>query len=470
MKTKNKHVSNNTTIAAISTPIGEAGIGIVRLSGTSAINIVEKIFKNNKKKSIKELPSYTIHYGNIRNPHTDEIIDEVILSIMKAPRSYTREDVIEINCHGGIVPLKKTLELIIKYGAKLAEPGEFTKRAFLNGRIDLTQAEAVIEIIKAKTELSLKISMEQLKGGLSKKIEEICRELKELLAFLEASIDFPEEEDVILLSKEEKLKRVKNIIEKIEDFIISSEQGKFIKDGISVVIAGKPNVGKSSLLNILLKEDRAIVTSIPGTTRDVIEETISIDGIPVRLTDTAGIRKTENIIEIEGVKRSRVKLESSDLVLFVLDGSSCLDKEDFVIFNEVKDKKTIVAINKIDLKLGIEIEKIKEFLEAKKIIKISATKEIGIDELKKAIISEVFEGNIPVLDGGVIITNLRHKIALEDTRESLLSCLKGFEENLSEEFICIDLRYALNSLGEIVGKTTNEDILNIIFSQFCIGK
>ena len=456
------------TIAAISTPIGEGGIGIVRLSGPDAINITSKIFKNSRKKSLKDLDSYTIHYGYIFNPRTDEIIDEVILSIMKAPRSYTREDVVEINCHAGIVPLKKTLELVVDSGASLAEPGEFTKRAFLNGRIDLAQAEAVIDIIRAKTELSLKISMEQLKGTVSRKIESLSKELRELLAFLEAAIDFSEDE-ISELTKEEKISRVKKIISELDSIISASEHGKLIKDGINVVIAGKPNVGKSSLLNVLLKEDRAIVTSIPGTTRDVIEETISINGIPVKLSDTAGIRKTNNIIEIEGVKRSMAKLELSDLVLLVLDGSSSLDKEDLAIIDEVKVRRILIVINKIDLGVVIETKKIEEF-KGKNIIKVSALKEIGIDELKKAIVDEVFAGNIPVCDGGVIITNLRHKIALENTRESLRSCLKGFEEDLSEEFVCIDLRCALDFLGEIVGKTTNEDILDIIFTQFCIGK
>lgn len=461
---KSKGIAD-ATIAAISTPVGEGGIGIVRLSGTDALNIVEKIFKNNKKKSLKELQTYTLHYGRIIEPETNEIIDEVVLSIMKSPKSYTREDVVEINCHGGIIPLKKTLELVIKLGARLAEPGEFTKRAFLNGRIDLAQAEAVVDIIKAKTDLALKMSMEQLKGGLSSKIENISNELKELLAFLEASIDFSED-DIEELSNEEKIKRIKKIIDELERLINSAEYGKIIKDGIKVVIAGKPNVGKSSLLNVLLKEDRAIVTSIPGTTRDSIEETILINEIPIKLIDTAGIRETENIIEIEGVKRSKNKLESADLILLVLEGSSCLDKEDFSILSEIKNKNTIVVINKIDLYQKIEAEK----LDSIKIVRISALKEIGIDELKKAIVSEVFAGNIPVTDGGIIVTNLRHKIALEDAMKFLMFCLKDLKGGLSEEFICISLRSALDSLGEIIGRITTEDILNIIFSKFCIGK
>lgn len=456
------------TIVAISTPLGESGIGIVRLSGKNSLNIVNKIFKPKSGKNLGEVPTFSVHFGYIVNPENNLTVDEVIVVVMKAPKTYTREDIVEINCHGGIIPIRKVLELCIFYGAKLAEPGEFTKRAFLNGRIDLTQAEAVIDIIKAKTEESLKVAINQLKGRLSEKINSINNELKNICALVETNIEFPEEEIETTNIGGIKDSLIK-ISEKIDRLLETSSEGKILREGVNTVIIGKPNVGKSSLLNELLEEERAIVTHIPGTTRDVIEESINIEGIPFVLIDTAGIRRSDDFIEKKGIEKTFNSLKKADLVLFMLDGSVDLSREDYSIADEIKNKKIILIINKIDLPLVIKEEEIKKIFSKEKTMRISLLKKIGIQDLKKRMVNIILEKGKKE-KGEVLITNVRHKILLQEAKESIKSAINTINNKMSEEFIAVDIRSALDFIGEIIGKTSTEDILNTIFNQFCIGK
>jgi tRNA modification GTPase len=456
----------NDTIAAISTPLGEGGIGIVRLSGKKAIKIADKIFKGKDK--VSNFLTHTIHYGKIVDPTTSEVIDTVLISVMHAPKTYTCEDIVEINAHGGIIPLNRILELVLSLGARLAEPGEFTKRAFLNGRIDLSQAEAVVDLIRAKTDLSAKFALSQLTGNLYKEISLLRKQILSLLVEIEASIDFYEE-DIELLSIDEILDRLNDVKEKIEELIENAKYGKILQQGVITTIIGRPNVGKSSLLNALVGEPRAIVTHIPGTTRDAIEEMIDIEGIPLKVVDTAGMRHTMDIIEEEGVKRARKALNQADLVIFVMDGSENITKDDIRIMNELKNKETIIIINKSDLPQLIDIDKVKKSLPNKPIINICATQGTGLNELKKTIREIFFAGKILSTDA-LIITNLRHKEALKSSLKNINTAINAIEDNLSFEFVAVDLRESLDNLGLIVGETVTEDILNEIFSKFCIGK
>ncbi len=460
-------MKNEDTICAISTPIGEGGIGIVRISGKDAILIADKIFFPKRNKKLSTLPSHTIHYGEIRDD-SKEKIDETLISIMKAPNTYTKEDVVEINCHGGAVPLKRVMELVLKNGARLAEPGEFTKRAFLNGRIDLSQAEAVIDIINSKTDDSLRLAVNQLSGILSKKVNAIREELISIIASVEASIDFVDE-NIEFISRVEMGKRIKRALDEIETLITTADEGKIYKEGIATAIIGRPNIGKSSLLNALLKEERAIVTSVPGTTRDVIEEWVNIQGMPLRILDTAGIRHTEDIVEIEGVKRSREAIKRADLILLLIDGSIKLKEEDKSLIEEVGDKRLIVLLNKSDLLSVVKEDDIKKFLPDKEVVSISALTGDGIDSLRSVIHSLLFKGRITAGERP-IITNLRHKTALEKTKKALETLEGSLKNEMSEEFLAVDLRGALNALGEITGETATEEILNRIFEEFCVGK
>lgn len=463
-------VSIDDTISAISTPLGEGGIGIVRVSGKNAIEIVEKIFRSPKNKELSSTKSHRIIYGYIIDPTNNEKIDEVIVSIMRAPYSYTREDVVEINCHGGMITLRKTLELVLSNGARLAEPGEFTKRAFLNGRIDLSQAEAVLDLIKSTTEESRKIAIEQLQGRLSNKITSIRDSLVWLCANIESYIDFPEEE-IEPLSKEDILYSIEKNIEELKKLLKTYDEARYFREGLLTAIVGRPNVGKSSLLNALLQKDRAIVTDIPGTTRDVIEEYLNIKGLPLRILDTAGIRDVDNIAEKEGVKRSLRSIENSDLVIALFDISEPLISEDFEVIEKVKNKNTIYVLNKIDLKPSFnETDFIKNLKSNKKpVIKISATKGEGLENLKEKII-ELCLKDWKEEREGVVISNLRHKLAIENSIKSLETALRFLKESQPLEIIAIELRYALDRLGEIVGIVTTEEILNKIFENFCIGK
>lgn len=460
-------MKNEDTICAISTPIGEGGIGIVRISGKDAILIADKIFFPKINKKLSALPSHTIHYGEIMDD-SKEKIDEALVSIMKAPNTYTKEDVVEINCHGGALPLKKVMELVVKNGARIAEPGEFTKRAFLNGRIDLSQAEAVIDIINSKTDDSLRLAVNQLSGILSKKVNAIREELISIIASVEASIDFVDE-DIEFISRHEMGKRIKKAVDEIEALITTADEGRIYKEGIATAIIGRPNVGKSSLLNALLKEERAIVTPVPGTTRDVIEEWVNIKGMPLRILDTAGIRHTEDIVEIEGVKRSRAAIKSADLILLLIDGSVKLNEEDKSLIEEVGNKRLIVLLNKSDLPPLVKKNDIEKALPEKEIVSISALTGEGIDRLRSVIHGLLFKGRITAGERP-IITNLRHKTALEKTKKALETLEGSLKNEMSEEFLAVDLRGALNALGEITGETATEDILNRIFEEFCVGK
>ncbi|MBM7624306.1 tRNA uridine-5-carboxymethylaminomethyl(34) synthesis GTPase MnmE [Sporohalobacter salinus] len=458
------------TIAAISTAVGEGGIGIVRVSGSKAIATVDKIFKSyqQENKKLSEVNTYTAHYGHIVDPETEQVVDEVISLVMKAPKTYTKEDVVEINCHGGVVPLQKILDLVLDVGARLAEPGEFTKRAFLNGRIDLSQAEAIMDVITSKTEAGLEVAMDQLEGGLSNQIDSISQKILELLAHLEASIDFPEDE-IEDFDPEELEKRVVEILEEIEDLIATSKKGRIVREGIQTAIIGKPNVGKSSLLNALLRENRAIVTEVPGTTRDVIEEVININGIPLKIIDTAGIREAKNEVEKIGIKKSQKFLERADLVLLVLDAHCGLTAEDKKIIDLAKGKDTIIVVNKTDLEPKLDIEELKEELNMKSIVETSATEGIGINELEEIISEMVFGGQIKSTDQ-TLITNLRHKEALENAYDNMKKVKETVERDLPADFVTIDLKAALEKLGKITGDTVDEDIIDRIFADFCLGK
>jgi tRNA modification GTPase len=455
------------TITAISTPFGESGIGIVRLSGSSADPIARKLFK--PKKGESHLISHHFHYGDIIDPQSGKTVDEVLIVLMKSPRTYTREDILEIHCHGGYLVLEKILELVLREGARMAQPGEFTKRAFLNGRIDLTQAEAVIDLIKAKTEAGLEIANQQLRGWLQKRLAEFKGRLIEDLALIEAHIDFPEEE-IEPIVWEDLERDLRDMIQQLEEWISSYEEGKIFREGISCAIAGKTNVGKSSLLNALLKEERAIVTPIPGTTRDVIEEILNIHGIPVRLIDTAGLRKPADSIEDEGVRRARERMADSDFLLLMLDGSREFDAEDEEILRETEGKKRVVVINKRDLPLRIDLEEVRKRSKEEPLISISALKKEGIDDLKKTIYNSLLHRNVRTTPEHLVVANIRQKRALTHLRDNVSNALKELDEGTSLEFIAFEFRSALGALGELVGETVTEEVLNQIFEQFCIGK
>ena len=459
------------TIAAISTPIGHSGIGIVRLSGKDSIKITDKIFVSPKKKSLKQTPSHRIIYGHIVNLNK-EIIDEVLVSIMKAPRTYTKEDVVEINCHGGPVPIRRILELTLKAGARLAEPGEFTRRAFLNGRIDLTRAEAVLDIINALTDQGQKAAVEQLRGKLSKKIETLREKLINLTAFVEAYIDFPEE-DVELPSLKDMKKMALKIQKFLRQLIESSQYGMILREGLKTAIIGRPNVGKSSLLNALLEQDKAIVTETPGTTRDVIEDYLNIQGIPVKIMDTAGIREVKDIAEKEGVKRSLMAMKNADLVLTILDGSEDLHDTDRELIGKCNQKKTILVINKIDLPQKLILPHPPLIKGGRgdfhrQVVKVSAIKKRGLTELKNKIAETTLKGK--TFDSMNVVTNIRHVHALKKALASVNSFIEETTKKTYPEFLAVELRDALDAIGEIQGITTPEDILNKIFSDFCIGK
>ncbi len=456
------------TIAAISTPLGEGGIGIVRLSGNNSVSIADKLFHSSKNKKLSSISSHKIIHGTIKDPSTKETIDEVLVSVMLAPDTYTKEDIVEINCHGGMLSLRRVLELALKHGARLAEPGEFTKRAFLNGRIDLSKAEAVLDLIKAKTDESGRIALEQLKGRLSEKISDLREMLTNLCVTVEAYIDFPEE-DIELSTKDEMKKTIKNVISELESLLNSYDEGRFFREGLAAAIVGRPNVGKSSLLNALLQRDRAIVTDMPGTTRDILEEYLNIEGLPLRIIDTAGIRESHDMAELEGVKRSIGAIENADLVIAVIDGSQVIKNEDIEVLEKIKGKNSIIAINKSDLSVKDKSFASRLSVYSANILRISAIKGDGLSELKKAIVNSCLK-NWEEHKEGIIVTNLRHKTAIESSCLSLKNGLASIETNQPLEIVAVDLRDALDRLGEIIGAVTTDDILNRIFSSFCVGK
>lgn len=454
------------TICGIATPIGEGGISIIRVSGDKAKEVVSKVFCAKNGNSIENMKSYTMRYGYIKDINTEDIIDEVIISFMKGPKSFTAEDVVEINCHGGVISTNKVLEEVIKAGARLSEPGEFTKRAFLNGRIDLSQAEAVMDIIRAKTDLAMKSAMIQHEGALSKEINKLREYMLNTLALIEYAVDFTEDEEDIDPNIPIKVEsEIKKAIDRMNDLLKNADEGRIIRDGLSLAIVGKPNVGKSSLLNALLKEKRAIVTDIPGTTRDIIEEFISLDGIPIRITDTAGIRETDDIVEKIGVERSKEKINEADLIILMLDRSRSLEDEDREIIKSIADKNYIVLINKVDLEGKFDEEEIKNL---KNKIYISAKEGIGLDQLKEKVKEMFFSGNVST--ESLIISNNRHKQALY---RALENCEVAYEKLKLNEFldlISIYVTASLKALGEITGSELEEDLVNKIFKDFCCGK
>jgi tRNA modification GTPase len=454
------------TIAAIATVLGEGGISIIRVSGEKSLSIINTIFKGKKSKISEDMKPYTMRYGFIIEQETGDILDEVIVSYMKGPRSFTAEDTVEINCHGGIIATKRILEEVIKCGVRLAEPGEFTKRAFLNGRIDLSQAEAVIDIIRAKTDISMKLAVQQSKGRLSNEIGSIRNRMLELIAHIEATVDYPED-DLEEVTSDKAISDIKSILEIINNILTTADEGKIIREGLNAVIVGKPNVGKSSLLNSLVMENRAIVTEIPGTTRDVIEEYINIDGIPIKIIDTAGIRETKDIVEKIGVEKSKEKINESDLIILTLDMSRQLDDEDREIIDYIKDKKYIILLNKVDLPIKINKDDIIN-LNFDYVIEISTKTGYGLDKLKECIKNLFFKGDIK--SENFVITNSRHKEVLIRAKESCTQAIDALENTLAIDLASIDIRNAWYCLGEITGDSLSENIIDKIFSEFCLGK
>ena len=453
------------TIAAIATAMTSSGIGIVRISGDEAVSITDRIFEMKNQKKLEDMPTHTIHYGHIHDG--DEVIDEVMVVLMRGPKSYTREDTVEIDCHGGVYVMKRILETVIKYGARPAEPGEFTKRAFLNGRIDLSQAESVIDVINSKNEFALKSSLSQLSGSVSEKIKEIRGTVLHEIAFIESALDDPEH--ISLDGYPEKLSGiVSDVIKKIDKLLANSDNGKMLKEGISTVIVGKPNAGKSSLLNSLVGEEKAIVTDIAGTTRDVLEEQINLNGILLNIIDTAGIRDTEDVVEKIGVERAKKYLNNADLVIYVVDTSTALDENDHEIMELLKDRHAIVLLNKSDLSPVTTVEDIRKHLD-KKMIAISAKEQTGIEEFEETIREMFFTGEVTFNDE-VYITNIRHKTALQEARNSLNLVVQSILDGMPEDFYSIDLLDVYESLGSITGETIGEDLVNEIFSKFCMGK
>ncbi|MBF0345184.1 MAG: tRNA uridine-5-carboxymethylaminomethyl(34) synthesis GTPase MnmE [Nitrospirae bacterium] len=462
------------TIAAISTPLGEGGIGIIRLSGKEAVSIANRMFVTPTGKTAARLASHSITYGYIKDGQ--DILDEVLLSVMLAPNSFTKEDVVEINCHGGLIPLRRVLDAAIKNGARLASPGEFTLRAFLNGRIDLTQAEAVCDIIQARTQESAAVALQQLSGGLSQRLSAISQELIGICAHVEAYIDFPEE-DIELSTHDDILNQLQTLQDTLKTLSGTYDRGRFLREGLSIAIAGKPNVGKSSLLNSLMERDRAIVTPTPGTTRDTIEEYINVKGIPVRIIDTAGIRTADDLAEREGVNRSIMAIEAANIVLIVFDGTQhSLTHEDTSVINRTTNKTVIAIINKADQKVLLSDKDVKDALlhPLKErvyagTVTLSAKTGQGIEDLKQAIFDLTMKVGFEPKEG-ILITNLRHKTAIDNTVSALTQAINCLKDSAPLEITALELTTALNYLGEITGTVTANDILNKIFEDFCIGK
>jgi tRNA modification GTPase len=454
------------TIAAVATPMGEGGIAVIRVSGPEAIEVVDKIYRGKRKLSTVE--SHTIHYGHLYNPQTGERVEEVLVSVMRAPRTFTREDVVEVNCHGGIVSVERVLELILDNGARLAEPGEFTKRAFLNGRIDLSQAEAVIDLIRAKTDKAMKVALNQVEGKLSRLIRKLRQNLIEAMAHIEVTLDYPEHdvEEVTQNFLREKCTEVK---EEIGRLLQTARQGKILREGLSTAIIGRPNVGKSSLLNSLVQEEKAIVTDVAGTTRDVIEEYVNVRGVPLRLIDTAGIRETEDIVEKIGVEKSRQLLQEADLVLLVLNHNEPLTPDDYAIFDAAKGFQVIVIVNKVDLPQRIDLDEVKRHFPNQPLIMTSAKEETGIDLLERAIADLFFSGRVQQ-DDLTYVSNARHIQLLRQAERAVDDAISGIDNLMPIDMVQIDIKKAWELLGEVIGESVGEDLIDQIFSQFCLGK
>lgn len=455
------------TITSISTPMGEGAIAIVRLSGTDALNIANRIYKG--KKQLNEVASHTINYGHIIDPESDEVIEEVMVAVMKAPKTFTREDIVEINCHGGLVTVNRVLELTMSNGARMAEPGEFTKRAFLHGRIDLSQAEAVMDFIRSKTERASKVALGQMEGRLSSLIKGLRQSILEILAQVEVNIDYPEYDDVEEATAQFLLKEARHIENEIDQLLKTGQQGKIMREGLSTVIVGKPNVGKSSMLNNLIQDNKAIVTEVAGTTRDVLEEYVNVRGVPLRLVDTAGIRETEDIVEKIGVERSRKALSEADLILFVLNYNESLTENDYQLFDVIKDEDVIVIINKMDLEQNLDMDELKEMIGDHPLVQTSMIEQQGIEDLEQKI-SELFFGGQVQSQDMTYVSNSRHIALLKDAKRAINDAIQSAEDGVPIDIVQIDLIKTWELLGEVIGEEASESLIDQLFSQFCLGK
>ncbi|TDM16142.1 tRNA uridine-5-carboxymethylaminomethyl(34) synthesis GTPase MnmE [Macrococcoides canis] len=455
------------TIASISTPMGEGAIAIVRLSGSDAVLIADKLYKG--KHQLSEVASHTINYGHIIDPATKEVIEEVMVAVMRAPRTYTREDIVEINCHGGIMTVNRVLELALTNGAKLAEPGEFTKRAFLNGRIDLSQAEATMDFIRSKTDRASRVAMQQIEGRLSVLIKGLRQSILEILAQVEVNIDYPEYDDVEEATGTFLMEEARKIEESITNLLQTANQGKILREGLSTVIVGKPNVGKSSMLNNLIQDNKAIVTEIAGTTRDVLEEYVNVRGVPLRLVDTAGIRETEDIVEKIGVERSREALKKADLILYVLNNNEILTEEDYKLAEIIKNEDVIVIINKTDLESKLDLEEVKTMVGNAPIVKTSMLSQQGIEELEEQIRTLFFAGEVSNQDM-TYVSNARHISLLKSAKVSISDAISAAEAGVPVDMIQIDLIKTWELLGEVIGESVDDGLIDQLFSQFCLGK
>ena len=456
------------TIAAISTAPGEGAIGIVRISGDLAISIASSIYQCGTKQ-LEEQKTHTIHYGHIVDPKSGEVYDEVMVSVLRAPKTFTREDIVEINCHGGIVAINRVLQLVLRMGARLAEPGEFTKRAFLNGRIDLSQAEAVMDLIRAKTDKSMQLAMRQLDGQLSHLIQNLRQEILNTLAQVEVNIDYPEYDDVEEMTLQLLREKTKQVLQGIRALLNTASQGKILRDGLKTAIVGRPNVGKSSLLNVLLREEKAIVTDIAGTTRDTIEEYVNVRGVPLQLIDTAGIRETDDVVEKIGVERSRKALKEADFVLLLLNQSETLQEEDIRLLETTKGMKRIILFNKTDLPSKLSTENIASYAQEEEIVTTSMLNKEGIDQLEEKIAGYFFQGQMNERDA-TYLSNTRHIALLEKAEQALVEVQNGIEMEMPVDLIQIDFTRAWDLLGEIIGDSVQDELLTQLFSQFCLGK
>ncbi|PJK16061.1 tRNA uridine-5-carboxymethylaminomethyl(34) synthesis GTPase MnmE [Chryseomicrobium excrementi] len=457
------------TIAAISTPLGEGAIAIVRLSGPEAVSIADQIFRSPSHKKLQQEATHTIHYGHLVRPDTEEVVEEVMVSLMRGPKTFTREDVVEINCHGGLVTVNQVLQLVLRAGARMAEPGEFTKRAFLNGRIDLSQAEAVMDLIRAKTDKAMHVALGQMDGRLSRLIQTLRQALLETLAQVEVNIDYPEYDDVEEMTIPLMREKGTWVKQEIEKLLETSMQGKILREGLSTVIVGRPNVGKSSLLNSLIQENKAIVTDIAGTTRDIIEEYVNVRGVPLKLVDTAGIRETEDIVERIGVERSRQVLKEADLILLVMNHSEALSEEDMRLIEATHGMETIIIVNKTDLPQALDYDQLAGLAGHRRIVTTSILQDEGIDELEQEIAKLFFEGG---MQGGdmTYVSNARHIALLHQAKQTIQDALDATEEGVPVDMIQIDVTRTWEILGEIVGDTVEESLIDQLFAQFCLGK
>ncbi len=460
--------SENDTIAAISTPVGEGGISIIRISGEDAVVVAKRLYRGSK--DLAQVASHTINYGHIVDPDTGAEVDEVMVSVMRAPHTYTCEDVVEINCHGGLLATNRILQLVLSYGARMAEPGEFTKRAFLNGRIDLSQSEAVMDLIRAKTDKSMKVALNQLDGDLSRLIRHLRQDILDVLAQVEVNIDYPEYDAVEEMTTKMLKEKALDIQQRIQALLKTAKQGKVLREGLATAIIGRPNVGKSSLLNTLLHEDKAIVTDVAGTTRDVIEEYVNVDGVPLKLIDTAGIRDTDDTVEKIGVERSKRALDAADLILLLIDSSAPLTAEDCELLTATHGKQRIVILNKTDLPRRVDLDELKKLTDGDALIETSIVKHEGMDQLGQQISKMFFNEGIESSQNNVMVTNARHIGLLHQANAALSDALKGINAGMPVDLVQIDMTRCWDLLGEITGDSYQDELLDQLFSQFCLGK